>query len=267
MAETRVTRIYDEVAASYDQVGPPFYAVVGAELVDRTRVRPGDRVLDAGCGRGACLFPAAEAVGAEGQVTGIDVSPRMVSETSAEVAAPNITVQQGDAQAPDFPDASFDAVLSGFVLRMLPDPAAALHSYARLLRPGGRLGATIYAMSFDPRWQEVGESLDAFLAPGGPPPAVPLDPADRLASLVWDAGFEDVVVVDEPFDTLFTGAEQWWSYLWSSGYRGTLDRIPVERREEARRTVVAVAERLREQDGSLVMPQHVRIATATKAAS
>lgn len=262
--KSRVSRIYDEVASAYDQVGPAFYTLIGRELVARTGLRAGERVLDAGCGRGACLFAAGEAVGPAGEVIGIDASPGMVEETSAEVARrgrPNIGVELGDAERPDFPEASFDVVLSGFVLRLLRDPAAALRSYARLLRPGGRLGATIYASSFEGRWSPVRAVLEPFQTPG-PPPPVRLDPAERVTALVREAGFDDVVTVEEAFDISLTGPAQWWEYLWSSGYRGTMDRIPPERRDEARETTRKAVHELREPDGSLIMPQRVRLTTA-----
>ena len=98
----------------------------------------GDRVLDVGCGRGAALFPAAEAVGVTGSVAGIDLVAAMVAATAADITrrgVANASVRVGDAESPEFPDRSFDAVLAGFVLFFLPDLAAALRACARLLRP------------------------------------------------------------------------------------------------------------------------------------
>ena len=67
MTSDGIITILNEAAATYDQVGVDFGIPMGAELVHRARIRPGDRILDVGCGRGAVLLPAAEAAGPSGE--------------------------------------------------------------------------------------------------------------------------------------------------------------------------------------------------------
>jgi hypothetical protein len=69
-----VAAIFDRAAATYDLVGPPFFAHFGRRLVELARLAPGERVLDIATGRGAVLFPASEAVGPSGRVTGTEPS-------------------------------------------------------------------------------------------------------------------------------------------------------------------------------------------------
>jgi SAM-dependent methyltransferase len=77
------------------------------------------QALDVGCGRGAALFRLAEAVPERGSVTGIDLSPRMVESTAADVARAGLTwveVVVGDAMGPDLAPSSFDVISSSLVL-------------------------------------------------------------------------------------------------------------------------------------------------------
>src|SRR2546421_7994686 len=139
------------------------------ELVAAAGLRPGDRVLDVGSGRGANLFPAAAAVGPEGSVIGVDLAPGMVAQTAAEIERRGLTnarVRIGDAETPDFPEGGFDAVLAGLILYFLPDAPAAGRAYARLLRPCGRLAlSTFQEMSPEgqARRQRIADGLRAPL--------------------------------------------------------------------------------------------------------
>src|SRR5262245_12377842 len=126
--KARVAGVFDRAAPTYDEVGVRFFEPAGADLVRAAELRRGDRVLDVGCGRGASLFPAAMTVAPEGAVVGIDLAPGMVAAVAEELqrrVLPHVTVGVGDAEAPEFPDRSFDAVLAGFVLFLLPDPVTA----------------------------------------------------------------------------------------------------------------------------------------------
>src|SRR4051812_48587612 len=92
---------FDETAASYDSVDVDFFTPMGAELVRRAAIRPGEHVLDVGCGRGAVLLNAAAATGPAGRVVGIDLAPSMVRLTAAATAhLPAVSVEVGDAQEP-----------------------------------------------------------------------------------------------------------------------------------------------------------------------
>ncbi|MEV6010033.1 methyltransferase domain-containing protein [Streptomyces sp. NPDC051976] len=257
----RAAARYDDMARTYDRAGPPFYALAGAALVRRLGLAAGMSVLDAGCGRGACLFPLAGAVGPTGRAAGVDISPVMVRETAAEAAGLGLTqatVTVGDAEAPDFPDASFDAVTSSFVLPQLPDPQAALHAYARLLRPGGMLAVARFVPGFHPDWQAVDAALEPFA-----PAARPSDDVDP-PSLAAAAGFREVT--DEELAVLVTLPDpaSWWDYLWGSVYRGRVADIPDADLPAARAATLAATEPLRAEDGTLTMSIRFRCTTATR---
>jgi ubiquinone/menaquinone biosynthesis C-methylase UbiE len=236
-----VAAIFDRAAATYDQVGPPFFAHFGRRLVELARLAPGERVLDIATGRGAVLFPASEAVGPAGQVTGIDLAPAMVAATQAAATArgsANITLQPMDATALAFDDATFDAVVCGFAVFLLPDPRAALQEWQRVLQPGGRLVLSTWISPFGPEfaWFEPLQHtvLPPLTAPacGGAEPPV-FDTTEGLTALLARAGFTTITVNIETARFVYADEETWWASLWSHGIRGWLEAVERERGAEA----------------------------------
>ncbi|MFF8398002.1 class I SAM-dependent methyltransferase [Streptomyces sp. NPDC016172] len=97
--------------------------------------RAGD-ILDLGCGTGSLSLLASE----QGhRVTGVDLSPAMVTLAREKLAGRDAVFLVGDAAAPPVGEQRFDAVLVRHVLWALPDPGRALRHWCGLLRPGGRL--------------------------------------------------------------------------------------------------------------------------------
>ncbi|MFI5340107.1 MAG: methyltransferase domain-containing protein [Candidatus Methylomirabilales bacterium] len=107
-------------------------------------IRAGESVLDLGCGAGLDTFIAAQLVGFEGHVVGVDLSPEMLAVAragQAEAGFPQIEFCEAPIEALPFPAASFDVALSNGVLNLVPDKPAALREIFRVLRPAGRLQA------------------------------------------------------------------------------------------------------------------------------
>lgn len=111
---------------------------------DRLALRPGESLLDVGCGIGDVARSVAALVQPGGRVVGIDSSAAMLTVARARAEADGIdaTFRVGDALAIDEPDASFDACRAERVLQWLPDMDAAIQEMLRILRPGGRLCLT-----------------------------------------------------------------------------------------------------------------------------
>ena len=103
---------------------------------------PGEHVLDLGCGAGTDTLVAAQMIGPEGKVTGIDMTPEMLAKARAsvgEMALENVEIVQGEAESLPFHDGSFDVVISNGVIDLIPDKDAVFSELHRVLRPGGRI--------------------------------------------------------------------------------------------------------------------------------
>jgi ubiquinone/menaquinone biosynthesis C-methylase UbiE len=274
--KTLIAGVFDRAAPTYDQTGVEFFRQAGAELVDAAGLHTGDRVLDVGFGRGASLFPAAAAVGANGSVTGVDLAQGMVTETMAEIerlGLTHVTVGLGDAEAPDFPNGSFDAVLAGLVLFFLPDAAAAVQAYARLLRPGGRLAISTFQEMSDEEQasrQRIAAGLSSFWPHGAAAPTIGAPPETRLrtrqsiADLLAPAGFVDIAYAEREVPLSFARLDQYWQWMWSQGMRAMLERIPTDRLDAARQRIAKELEGLRDKRGVMTLRMRVRITTANR---
>ena len=138
------------------------------EFVSRLKLRPGTQVLDVACGTGNTLIPAARA-GAV--VTGVDIAANLVEQARARAAKEGLKVEvrEGDAEQLEFPDGSFDVVISTFGAMFAPRPELVSRELFRVTKSGG-----LIAMA---NWTPLGFVGKMFRTSGKhvPPPAgIPL---------------------------------------------------------------------------------------------
>ncbi len=158
-------------------------------------LQPGEVVVDLGSGGGIDVILAAQQVGPEGTVVGIDMTPDMVERAREAVAKAGldergVTVRVEDITSTQLPDASTDVVISNCVINLAPDKEAVYREARRILRPGGRLAISDMVLS-EPIADDLQERFRASWAGclGG------MVPEEEYLDLVRRAGFSDIQVV------------------------------------------------------------------------
>jgi SAM-dependent methyltransferase len=192
----------------YEAMLGPF----GARVLDAVALRPGERVLDVGCGAGDLARAAANRVGPDGQVLGLDLSAALIDAARQATAADQASFVVGDAQTYGLPQGGFDVVVSRFGVMFFDDPVAAFANLGSALRPGGRLGFVCWQDAAANEWMLTAPM--AALAHAPPPdPAVfeALSPfgfadPDRVVAILGEAGFVDVTCTGVEQPLLFGGA-------------------------------------------------------------
>lgn len=204
-----IRRMFNRIAARYDLMNRMM--TLGRDqawrryVVEQAAVPRGGRLLDVATGTGDIAFQAL-ARDAGIHAVGVDFAVEMLRTGQRRAGGEQVRWCQADALALPFPDASFDAVTSGYLLRNVGDIAAALREQARVVRPGGRVVALDTTPPPD-NWlrplirfhlRRVIPLLGRLVAGDAaaytylPSSTEAFYSADELARMMADAGLEDV---------------------------------------------------------------------------
>lgn len=151
--------------------------------------------MDLACGTGLVTFPAAEAVGPDGEVVATDISEAMTAEVSRlaqERGHRQVTARRMDAEELDFPDASFDVALCGLGLMYVPDPKASLTETRRVLKARGRAAMAVWGARDNCGWAEIFPIVDRRVNTEVCPLFFQLGNGDALKYVMDLAGFEEI---------------------------------------------------------------------------
>ena len=148
------------------------FAPLTLRALDAASPKPGDHVVDIGCGCGATVLELASRVGPEGSVLGVDVSKPMAARARERIAAAklgNAQIQVSDASVHNFEAGRADLLFSRFGVMFFADPSAAFTNLRRALRPGGRLLFAAWRPMAENSWFSVPLAAAADLLPPSPP--------------------------------------------------------------------------------------------------
>ena len=212
-------------------------------LVSWAPIRPGEQVIDLGCGSGGATRAAARAVGPEGMVVGIDASPECIAAAQARTDGDlPILYRRGEIQRMgSAPDRTFDCAIASMVLEQIDDLQPVLAEVQRVLRPGGRFVASV--TSFD-RLRPIDASFMGAViavvgrhAPGAlsgraSRASIPHEPADQFA--FKEAGLAAVEEQDVQFAVVMEDIDDAWAVFSRTYIARVLD---AEGQEELRRVL------------------------------
>lgn len=176
-------------------------APIGTALLARADYRPGERVLDLGCGGGATTLAIAEAVAPGGAALGLDIAPMLVEAATRRAAAAHSTARFvcADAATATLDEPPFDRLFSRFGSMFFAEPVAAFANIRAMLKPGARIDLAVWAAPRDNAWMM--EVMGVVRAHVEVPPAIPRAPGPfafedlgYLGEVLAGAGFGGMTV-------------------------------------------------------------------------
>ena len=259
-ARKKAATTYNAASDYYDHPANTFWGRYGRRTVERLGLASGERVLDVCCGSGASAIPAAEIVGANGAVVGVDLAENLLELARAKAKQRGLTsirFQSGDLMHLPFEDESFDTAVCVFGIFFVPDMEAALREMRRVVRNGGRVAITTWGPRFfEPAssafWNSIRDVRPDLYK--GFNPWDRISEVDPVLQLLAGAGLSKLEAVAASDSQMVNEPEDWWAMIMGSGYRGTVDQLSPEDRERVHRTNLDFIERtsLRELEANVI---------------
>jgi ubiquinone/menaquinone biosynthesis C-methylase UbiE len=235
------------------------------DLIRHAALRPGERVLDVGCGTGIVARLAAQEVGSTGTVAGLDPNPGMLV-MARSVARRPIQWHQASAESIPSPAEAFDVVLCQMSLQFMPDRRSSLQEMRRVLVHGGRLALNVpgsagemFASLAKAMEHQISADAAAFVRQ-----IFSLHNSAELQQLVTEAGFDDTDVLEDSMTLPLPPAREFlWQYVQSTPLAAMMAQTDEKTRGELEREVLSNWQNF-EEAGVMRHQQRVLTAIARK---
>ncbi|WP_414619910.1 class I SAM-dependent methyltransferase [Calothrix sp. CCY 0018] len=182
-----------------------FYQAIANRLIEFANLQNGQKILDIATGTGIVALNAAQKVGSQGKVIGVDISAGMLNNAKqklAETNLQNVEFIEADAETVLFSDNSFDAVLCSLAVCYLTDIPAALRNWHRLIKKDGFVAFNVWEENaFPPSvlFREVAGRYGINI----PNPNAPMGTTERRNKLLREIGLRDIQIETEQFGWYF----------------------------------------------------------------
>ena len=254
-----ITNTFNKVSAVFDGSGPCYFTYFGERMVELADIKEDEKVLDVASGKGASFFSAAEKVGKNGVVIGIDIAEGMVNEIDLEIQRRNIKNVHAmvmDAEKLEFANETFQHILCGFGVFFLTNYKVAFHEFMRVLKYGGRFSFTTFLRKKDDKFIWLDELFDKYLPvyedelDEYQSEDIPeFDTEEGLYKILNQAGFKNIQVISEEKVFIYKDEQEWWEKLWTHGAITTLEKIPKDMLEDFKSEVFEKLKEMKEPKG------------------
>ncbi|MBI9010906.1 MAG: methyltransferase domain-containing protein [Clostridiales bacterium] len=231
----KLKNIFNLVAENFESVGPNYFTYFGHQLVNRSEISEGKRVLDVACGRGASVFRALKKVGETGHVVGTDYSNEMINGVEKRMKQENIsnlTLLQMDAENLDFPSNHFDYAFCGLSVHFFSDPLLAIDQMYKVLKTDGKIGISSWSIKKDKNEKGIYERAYLRVFPkrmseknSNNNDRPDLYSKDGLTAIFSKAGFTSIDIQEESKVFYYKDKDEWWNEQSNNASRGFFERI------------------------------------------
>jgi ubiquinone/menaquinone biosynthesis C-methylase UbiE len=241
------------------------YGAITQQMLEAARLQPGDHVLDIAAGKGDQSRMAAKLVAPNGSVLATDISEEALSvaaQLAEQEGIRNLTTRVANAEQLDLPDNAYDAVISRFGLMLIPNLQQALVEIRRVLKPGGKLAAIVWASAErNPLFATYIDVLEILLEPQRFGVFSLADTA-HFAGVLENAGFQQVEVQAITTTFHFPSFDLLRAY-WGPLFEETLASLDPQQAQNILRHLQQAARQFEDADG-IAAPSEVLLGIGVK---
>lgn len=231
----KLEKIFNLVADDFESVGPHYFTYFGHQLVERSGITKGKKVLDVACGRGASLFKAVEIIGEDGEAIGTDFSVEMIKCVQREAdikGISNLDALKMDAENIELEECYFDFIFCGLSTHFFSNPLLAVDEMYKVLKSGGKVGISSWSIKREKNKKGVYEKAYSRVFPKSEKEATypksnrpDFSSIEGFKNILTSAGFSNVEIQEESKVFYYENKDDWWNEQSNNATRGFFERI------------------------------------------